>query len=310
MSEDQNLPEGAIPVLNKGFVKLVDSMGSDASIVQSARVSYGKGTKTINEDVGLIRYLMRHSHTTPLEMVQFKFHIKAPIFIFRQWHRHRMWSYNEYSGRYSEMKDEFYVPEENRITKQSSTNKQGSSSNILTWEDYTTFQNNKHAPEGQQLTFTNKSIPEEFQAEQKILREWYEDYVELGMSKELARINLPLSQYSEMYASVDLHNLFHFLKLRLDSHAQYEIRVYAEAIYQLIKPIVPIACEAFEDYTLNSKKLSGKDFTALKDLFGILIPEEESSKLEPLLELTASHHFTNKREKEEFVEKIKSFFKK
>lgn len=295
-----------IKVLDKGFVRLVDSMGSDAAIVQAARVSYGKGTKKVNEDEGLIRYLLRHKHTTPFEMVQFKFHIKAPIFVFRQWHRHRMWSYNEYSGRYSEMKDEFYVPEDNRITKQSTTNKQGSSSELLTWEDYKNFHNVKHAPPGVELSFINNSIPEVFESEQKVLREWYEDNVEMGMSKELARINLPLSQYSEMYASVDLHNLFHFLKLRMDSHAQYEIRVYAEALGKLIQPIVPVAYKAFEDYILGGISLSNKELNTLSELLEISL---EHGIPEEIINEVVQKHFTNKRESSEFVDKLKFLLK-
>jgi thymidylate synthase (FAD) len=224
-----------INCLDKGFVRLIDRLGDDSSIVQAARVSYGKGTKTVNEDRGLIRYLMRHAHTTPFEMVQFKFHIKAPIFVIRQWHRHRMWSYNEYSGRYSEMKEEFYLPEEKDITKQSNSNKQGGTDKVLENAD---------------------ELRGGMANEQEEAYYYYTQYLEKEMRKELARINLPLATYSEMYASVNLHNLFNFLRLRLDTHAQYEIRIYAQAIASIVKPLVPIAWEAFEDYILNSIKFS------------------------------------------------------
>lgn len=298
-----------IKVLDKGFVRLVDHMGTDFSIVQAARVSYGKGTKKVSEDEGLIRYLLRHQHTTPFEMVQFKFHIKAPLFVFRQWHRHRTWSFNEYSGRYSEMKDEFYIPEDSRITKQSVTNKQGSSSEVLTFEEYKEFYNNKDAPPGEKLSFINTAVSQEFEAEQKTIREWYEDKVAMNMSKELARINLPLSQYSEMYASVDLHNLLHFLRLRLDSHAQIEIRVYAEAIYGLIKPIVPICCQAFEDYVLNSKKFSGLEWKTLTAALRESLTEDQVSSLIISLQKSADSTITNKRENSEFISKIKELLK-
>ena len=278
-----------IKVLDQGFVRLVDSMGSDAAIVQAARVSYGVGTKKTSEDEGLIRYLMRHRHSTPFEMVQFKFHIKAPIFVFRQWHRHRMWSYNEYSGRYSEMKDEFYVPEDEVITKQNPNNKQGGSSELVPYQ----------VSEGQEL----ESWSEEFENEQKDLRQNYMDKVVSGMRKELARINLPLSQYSEMYASVDLHNLFHFLKLRMDSHAQYEIRVYGDALAEIVKSVVPIAYKAFEDYVLNSASFSGLELKALHDLM-LNVPEKVNLRDPIGIKDVAGQYISNKRELEEFISKL------
>jgi thymidylate synthase (FAD) len=275
-----------IKVLDKGFVRLVDSMGSDESIVQAARVSYGKGTKKVSEDEGLIRYLLRNSHTTPFEMVQFKFHIKAPIFIIRQWHRHRMWSYNEYSGRYSEMKDEFYVPEERHITKQNPNNKQGGSDELV--------------PDG-------IACVETLEYAYGLARNDYEVLLKTGLRKELARICLPLSQYSEMYASVDLHNLFHFLKLRLDSHAQYEIRVYAEAIAELIRPIVPVAYKAFEDYVIGSTKFSQIELAVLQDYiqnhhgkFAVIGDDDVKNELISVI----GKHITNKREAEEALAKL------
>ena len=280
-----------IKVLNKGKVVLLNHMGDDQSIANSARISYSKGTKKVSNDSGLIRYLMRNWHTTPFEMVELQFYIKAPIFVFRQWHRHRTWSFNEVSGRYSELPDEFYIPEENKITTQSKYNKQGGTDNIM--ED----------PAGLQEQFIDEAN-EDFSL--------YGSRLEKGMRKELARINLPLSTYSEMYAKVDLHNLFHFLRLRLDSHAQYEIRVYAEAIAELIKPIVPIAYKAFEDYRLNSIQLSSLDAGGLICILDLLIsskpPEEE--KLDPWLdktiESTADAIFSNKREKAEFLNKLQT----
>lgn len=260
-------PENCIKVLDKGFVRLVDFMGDDSAIVQAARVSYGKGTKQVSEDTGLIRYLLRHMHTTPFEQVVLKFHVRLPIFVARQWIRHRTFAYNEYSGRYSEMPDMFYQPTADKITKQSTTNKQGGSEEVLEHSDF-------HAIR--------------FGTEQTNAYDAYKKAVDTGMRKELARINLPLSQYTEWYVTGSLHNWFHFLKLRLDSHAQWEIRVYGEAIAEYIKQQFPIAYKAFEDYRLNSMQLSEKDIKAL-----FLAPEEVEA------------FFGNKREYAEFIEKLK-----
>jgi len=232
-----------IPCLDKGFVKLVDFCGSDQRIVQAARVSYGDGTKSVREDKGLIDYLMRNLHTSPFEQVSFTFHVKMPIFIARQVVRHRTAKLNEISGRYSIIKDEFYVPDESRMLKQSSDNKQGSSLDLID---------------------NPADHIEQMQNEHSFLYANYEDYLESGMAKELARINLPLSTYTEWYWTIDAHNLFHFLKLRLDPHAQYEVRVFAQAKYDLIKPIVPYACESFERHILNGKKFSQDEMEIIR----------------------------------------------
>lgn len=236
-----------IKCLDHGFVRLVDVMGDDSAIVQAARVSYGDGTKTVNEDRGLIRYLMRHQHTTPFEMVEFKFHIKLPIFIARQWIRHRTANVNEYSGRYSIMKDEFYVPDLEQIRPQSEVNKQGRSDETFATEKAT-------------------QIREKLANVQTNLYAEYEGLLDENLARELARINLPLSNYTEWYWKIDLHNLFHFLRLRIDSHAQYEIRVYGEAMAEIAKKIVPFAWEAFEDYSLNSANFSKPELNAIKQL--------------------------------------------
>lgn len=233
--------------LDKGFVRLVDVMGDDSSIVQAARVSYGVGTKTISEDRGLIRYLMRNQHTSPFEMVEFKFHVKLPIFVARQWIRHRTANVNEYSGRYSEMINDFYLPAADQLRTQSLTNKQGRS-DVL-------FDNEKA-----DKILGSMSLAQEQSYEQ------YKSYLADDLARELARINLPLSTYTEWYWKIDLHNLFHFLRLRLDQHAQYEIRVYGEKIVELIKPFVPLAYEAFEDYILNSANFSAIEMNILKSL--------------------------------------------
>jgi|YNPBryulayer2012_1023412.scaffolds.fasta_scaffold03743_2 thymidylate synthase (FAD) len=259
--------------LDHGFVRLVDWMGDDTSIVQAARVSYGKGTKSVSEDTALIRYLMRNMHTSPFEMVEFKFHVKLPIFVARQWIRHRTANVNEYSGRYSEMPDEFYLPQPDQIRSQSSTNKQGRSSETI--------------PQANEII-------SRMQKTQQILHDEYSDFLDMGLARELARINLPLSNYTEWYWKIDLHNLFHFLRLRLDSHAQYEIRVYADAIAKIIKQIVPIAYQAFEDYTLNAVRFSKNELNALKLMICNDIPSDE----------TLSSLGLSKREIAEFKEKI------
>lgn len=264
-----------IKCLDKGFVRLVDVMGDDNSIVQAARVSYGKGTKSVNEDRGLIRYLMRHKHTTPFEMVEFKFHIKLPIFIARQWIRHRTANVNEYSGRYSEMKDEFYVPDLEQIRPQSTMNKQGRSDETF--------------PDETALAIKNK-----LETTQEHLFSEYKELLDMEFARELARINLPLSNYTEWYWKIDLHNLFHFLRLRIDSHAQYEIRVYGEAMAQIVKEIVPLAWEAFNDYSLKALNFSEPELKALREMF-------EGKKLE---ELNFEHFGIKKREEEEFKIKI------
>ena len=208
--------------LNAGFVRLVDYMGGDESIVQAARVSYGKGTKSVNEDRGLIRYLMRHLHTTPFEMVELKFHVKLPIFVARQWIRHRTANVNEYSGRYSVMKDEFYVPEHEAIHFQSLKNKQGRRKEDVPVE-------------------LRHKVLEILSGSQAQLYSEYQGMLEDDIARELARINLPLSLYTEWYWKIDLHNLFHFLRLRIDPHAQYEIRVYGEAMAEITQKVAPIA---------------------------------------------------------------------
>lgn len=221
---------GKIKLLDHGYIRLIDSMGSDLSVVRSARVSYDAEWRT-GEDEGkdakLIQYLMRNKHTSPFESVTFTFEVKAPIFVFRQWHRHRTWSFNEVSARYSELLEEFYVPELNQVTTQSTSNKQMRTNEV-----------NPHA------SISRESM-------ELCMQECfalYHDLLNNGIPRELARIILPLSTYSKMFATVNLHNLFHFLKLRMHEHSQYEIRVYAEAILKLIEPIVPISVAAFKEH--------------------------------------------------------------
>jgi thymidylate synthase (FAD) len=271
----------SINCLDKGFVRLVDYMGDDAAIVQAARVSYGGGTKTPEEDRSLIRYLLKNKHTTPIESCVFKFHVKAPIFCFRQWHRHRMSTISEISGRYTELPEECYIPELSEIKAQSKNSKQGRAEML----DETTA----------------NTIVDCMREEQRISFKAYKKNLNDGLAKELARINLPLSTYSEMYWKIDLHNLFHFLKLRMDSHAQYEMRVFANAIYELIKPIVPIACEAFDEYILNANSFSKTEMSLLQSM--IKISSFEKWVWEKLNNTIEGSTLTS-REKKEFIDKL------
>ena len=247
-------------VLDKGFVRLVDYYGSDSRIVQAARVSYGEGTKTVSQDGALIDYLLRHQHTSPFEQVVFTFHLKMPIFVARQWVRHRMGRMNEVSGRYSIMKDEFYVPENSCISKQSTNNKQGRGE---VFEEQQAKEFQAEFIEGQQKAY-----------------EVYKGMVEKGIAREIARINLPLALYTEFYWQMDLHNLFHFLKLRLDSHAQYEIRLYAEKILEIIKTVCPMAVSSFENTMEKAVSFNGEEMEALRKILnGEENPIQDEKKL-------------------------------
>lgn len=235
-----------VKVLDKGFVGLIDHMGSDDAVVQAARVSYGTGTKKVREDRGLIRYLMRHEHTTPFEMCEVKFHIRLPIFVMRQLIRHRTASVNEYSGRYSVMTDEFYVPK--TIELQSTTNKQGREGLYSEAETsgFRDIMNDMHTK----------------------AYETYERFIEEDMARETARAILPVSNYTETYWKCNLKNFMHMAWLRMDSHAQWEIRMFADAMYGLVQPLFPAVCEAFEDYKLNAVRLSSMEVKLTKVIFG------------------------------------------
>jgi len=228
-----------IDCLDKGFVRLVDSMGGDDAIVQAARVSYGQGTSKVSQDRGLIRYLMRHRHTTPFEMVEFKFHCKMPIFVARQWVRHRTANINEYSLRYSEARDEFYIPDSKNIQFQSALNKQGRSGVV---------------PEN-----LKKKVLKYFRDISERSFEMYQELNKAGIARELARSILPVNIYTEWYWKNDLHNLLHFIGLRSDSHAQYEIRVYSDAMAKFVKKVAPHAWEAYEDYMIKGMRFSGPE---------------------------------------------------
>ena len=336
-----------INVLNHGFVGLVDFYGDDAAIVNAARVSYGAGTKKVREDRGLIRYLLRHLHTTPFEMVDFKFHVKAPIFVFRQWHRHRTFSINEYSARYSVMTDEMYEPTRDNLAPQSTSNRQGREAHMLSESDYQavmatvdhifeeTYQAYKHllgpnengdvpsAPEAVQrrIDWCKEAAVAAIQATRQRAIEAEDDVPEVteedleakiqeymdqngvasistefpGIARELARMVLPVATYSEMYWKGNLWNLMHFMKLRCDSHAQYEIRVYADALRDLITPHVEWAMEAWTDYLHEAKRLSRMEVEVVRRILvdGVHRPED--------IERLMKEAGCNKREITEFL---------
>lgn len=265
-----------IRCLDHGFVYLTDYMGTDLSVVDAARVSYGQGTKSINTAETLIRYLRRHVHTSPSEMVEIKFHCKMPIFVARQWVRHRTANINEYSGRYSEMVDEFYLPEPEAVKKQAIDNKQGRGDDL--------------PPE----------VKEEFRTRLRDgYRRQYEDYkwaLGAGVAKELARISLPVANYTQWYWKIDFHNLMHFLRLRLDSHAQYEIRVYGEAMARITQDAFPISFKAFEDYQLYALSFSRLELDILSR-YRWPMPIEKATAL-------IVESMPNKREQEEFLAKL------
>ena len=243
----EELLDKEIPVLDKGFVRLVDYLGGDERIVQSARVSYGAGTRSVREDSALIDYLLRNDHTSPFEQVVLTFHVKLPIFVARQWIRHRTARLNEISGRYSVMKDEFYLPGQEDLALQSRDNKQGRSEDIL--------------PEADAAR-----VRLEMERDQKAVYSAYRGLVDRGLAREIARVNLPLSLYTEWYWQIDLHNLFRFLSLRLDDHAQKEIRVYAAVLLDIARAVAPVAAGSFERNVLSGTRFSGAEMDALRHL--------------------------------------------
>jgi thymidylate synthase (FAD) len=252
-----------------GFVKLLDVMGDDEEVENSARISYGEGTRKVNQTRNLIRYLMRHKHTSPFEMCEVKFHLKLPIFIMRQLVRHRTANLNEYSGRYSVMSDEFYLPEGDYLAKQSTTNSQGRGE-VLEQQGLLQFEFNR--------IYDGASMA-------------YQVLLEHDLSREVARALLPVANYTECIWKIDLHNFFHFVKLRSDSHAQREIRDYADAMYELVKPNFPICCEAFEDYIQGATTFSKQEMEVIKDNMSG--------------SWTMSDYNLSERESKEFIEKLK-----
>ena len=265
-----------------GFVKLLDVMGDDEEVENSARISYGEGTRKVNQTRNLIRYLMRHKHTSPFEMCEIKFHLKLPIFIMRQLVRHRTANLNEYSGRYSVMSNEFYLPEGDYLAKQSTTNSQGRGE-VLEQQGLLQFEFNR--------IYDGASMA-------------YQVLLEHDLSREVARALLPVANYTECIWKIDLHNFFHFVKLRSDSHAQREIRDYADAMYELVKPNFPLCCEAFEDYIQGATTFSKQEMGVIKELLEYADTKAAlagmSVKGAGVLESKLG-----KRESKEFLEKLK-----
>lgn len=259
----------AIPVLDHGFVRAIDYMGDDAAVVQAARVSYGRGTRRVSEDAGLIRYLMRHRHTTPFEMCEIKLHVKLPIFIARQWIRHRTANVNEYSARYSILDREFYLPAPEHLAAQSASNRQGRGA-VLEGEEA-----------AQVLDLLRQDATRTYDHYLAMLNETTEDTpadpTRQGLARELARMNLTLNTYTQWYWKTDLHNLLHFLSLRADAHAQYEIRAYAEAILDIVRAWVPQTYAAFADYRLGAVTFSAAMLEVLKRrLAGEAVDQKDS----------------------------------
>jgi thymidylate synthase (FAD) len=259
----------AIPVLDHGFIRVIDYMGDDSSIVQSARVSYGKGTKKVSTDEGLIKYLMRHRHSTPFEMCEIKYHIKLPIFIARQWIRHRTANVNEYSARYSILDKEFYLPAKEQLAAQSQSNRQGRGDVIQ----------GKQAEEV--LNILKDDANRTYDNYEKLLNERFDgtkiDENKVGLARELARMNLTLNTYTQWYWKTDLLNLLNFLFLRADNHAQYEIRVYADKMLDTVKRWVPITYQAFMDYRVGAAEISSKGLSVIKSMIsGKKVGQEDS----------------------------------
>jgi thymidylate synthase (FAD) len=251
----------AHPVLDHGFIRVIDYMGDDSAIVQAARVSYGAGTKHVQNDEGLIRYLMRHWHSTPFEMCEIKLHVKLPVFVARQWIRHRTANVNEYSARYSILDREFYIPAPEHLAAQSTVNNQGRG-DVL-----------QGAEAARVLEMLKRDANTAYDHYEAMLSQDGQQ----GLARELARMNLPANIYTQWYWKVDLHNLFHFLRLRADPHAQYEIRVYAEAIAACVKDWLPLAYAAFEDYRMGGVTLSSKAIDCVKRMLkGEVVTQETS----------------------------------
>jgi thymidylate synthase (FAD) len=261
----------AMPVLDHGFVRAIDYMGDDNAVVQAARVSYGRGTRRVSEDAGLIRYLMRHRHTTPFEMCEIKFHVKLPIFIARQWIRHRTANVNEYSARYSILDREFYLPAPEHLAAQSSSNRQGRGDVLEDGEAAAV------------LGMLRADAMQTYDHYASMLNEGVDgapvDPNRRGLARELARMNLTLNTYTQWYWKTDLHNLLHFLSLRADAHAQYEIRAYAEAMLEMVKAWVPLTYAAFSDYRLGAVTFSAGMLAVIKRMLAGEMLEQKGSGL-------------------------------
>ena len=280
MIDESGEPQKEIEVHELGFVKLLDVMGNDEEVENAARISYGEGTRKVSQTRNLIRYLMRHKHTSPFEMCEVKFHIKLPIFIMRQLVRHRTANLNEYSGRYSIMSDEYYLPQGDYLQKQSSTNNQGRDE-VHPNKGALQFEFNR--------IYDNANIA-------------YHNLLEEDLAREIARAVLPVANYTEVIWKIDLHNFFHVIKLRADSHAQREIQDYANAMYELVKPHFPMCCEAFEDYVKNSVTFSRQERDVIRKL--LEYADTKAALAGMSIKAGTLEHQLGKRERTEFLEKI------
>jgi thymidylate synthase (FAD) len=309
-----------LPVLDDGYVCLVDIMGDDSSVVQAARVSYGAGTKSVSDDRGLIRYLMRRRHSTPFEMVELKFLVRVPMDTWRQWVRHRTANINEYSTRYSEAIDSQQTTPDDQWRLQSTGNKQGSSGFVEEWpasidKEELDILKTKYGTPGNYLSCMEAAYIDD-------IKELYQERLKYGVAREQARKDLPLSTYTEAYWKIDLHNLLHFLALRMDSHAQLEIRQYANAIGEIVKELLPLTWEAFEDYRLNSISLSSVEVDVIRDIVKymsshIKLLEDTDTTAKKVVDKSnyqndISSHVSlstilSKREKEEITQKLQLF---
>ena len=296
VSELEKILYEAIPILDHGFIRVIDYMGDDTSIVQSARVSYGKGTKKVSTDSGLIKYLMRHWHSTPFEMCEIKYHVKLPIFIARQWIRHRTANVNEYSARYSILDKEFYLPSKENLAAQSQSNRQGRGDTL------------KGEQAEEVLNLLKNDAERTYQNYETMLNERYDGNIiddnKTGLARELARMNLTLNTYTQWYWKIDLHNLLHFLSLRADPHAQWEIRVFANIIAGMVKRVAPLSFEAWIDYDLLGQSMSRAELSVLAELLdadgsGVATRSGVSFSSEKLKEIGLSG-----REIEEFLTKL------
>jgi len=282
MIDENGEPQKEIEVHELGFVKLLDVMGNDEEVENAARISYGEGTRKVSQTRNLIRYLMRHKHTSPFEMCEVKFHIKLPIFVMRQLVRHRTANLNEYSGRYSIMSDEFYLPQGDYLQKQSSTNNQGRDETLPN-KGALQFEFNR--------IYDNANIA-------------YHNLLEEDLARELARVLLPVANYTEVIWKIDLHNFFHVIKLRADSHAQREIQDYANAMYELVKPHFPLCCEAFEDYVKNSVTFSRQEIEVIRELLEYADTKAALAGMS-VKDVGVLESKLGKRESKEFLEKLK-----
>ena len=280
MIDENGEPQNKIEVHELGFVKLLDVMGNDEEVENAARISYGEGTRKVSQTRNLIRYLMRHKHTSPFEMCEVKFHIKLPIFVMRQLVRHRTANLNEYSGRYSIMSNEYYLPEADYLQKQSATNKQG--------------REEVHPHTGKMHFEFNRVYDNAHIA--------YENLLDENIARELARTVLPVANYTECIWKIDLHNFFHVVHLRADDHAQREIQDYANAMYELIKPHFPLCCEAFEDYVVNARTFSSQEMDVIRDL--LEYTDTKAALAGMSIEDGALKDRLGKRERTEFLEKL------